>query len=86
MQVSLFLEALFSRCAADVLARRTEEESAPLRLLTDASFYEMEAVAHCGTCHERWEKGMGNGRVQTTAAVAATVRSDMFSLTVYLCA
>ncbi|CAM9855257.1 unnamed protein product, partial [Ectocarpus sp. 6 AP-2014] len=44
-QVALFLEALLSRCAADILAGRGEEESPPLRLLSDASFYEMEAVA-----------------------------------------
>ncbi|CAM9790800.1 unnamed protein product, partial [Ectocarpus sp. 4 AP-2014] len=44
-QVSLFLEALLSRCAADILDGRGEEESPPLRLLSDASFYEMEAVA-----------------------------------------
>lgn len=50
VQVALFLEALFSRCAADVLAGLGEEESPPLRLLTDASFYEMEAVAQSGGC------------------------------------
>ncbi|CAM9653967.1 unnamed protein product, partial [Ectocarpus sp. 13 AM-2016] len=44
-QVALFLEALLSRCAADILDGRGEEESPPLRLLSDASFYEMEAVA-----------------------------------------
>ncbi|CAB1100685.1 unnamed protein product [Ectocarpus sp. CCAP 1310/34] len=43
--VALFLEALLSRCAADILDGRGEEESPPLRLLSDASFYEMEAVA-----------------------------------------
>lgn len=47
-QVARFVEALFSRCAADVLAGRSEEDSAPLRLLSDASFYEIEAVAERG--------------------------------------
>lgn len=49
--MALFLEALFSKCAADLLAgRRGEEDSPALRLLTDASFYEMEAVAQSGAC------------------------------------
>lgn len=48
LQVSYFLEALFSRYASDMLQGRSGEESAPLRLLADASFYEMEAVAQCG--------------------------------------
>lgn len=47
-KVSLFLEALLSRCASDVLSGRGEEKSPPLRLLSDASFYEMEAVAQSG--------------------------------------
>lgn len=48
LKVALFLEALLSRCASDVLAGRGEEESSPLKLLSDASFYEMEAVAQSG--------------------------------------
>ena len=48
LKVALFMEALLSRCASDVLAGRGEEESSPLKLLSDASFYEMEAVAQSG--------------------------------------
>ena len=43
------METIFLRCATDLLAGRREYESAPLRLLTDASFYEMEAIAETGT-------------------------------------
>lgn len=49
-KVSRFLEALLSRCAADIQAGRGEGESPPLRLLADASFYEMEPVARSGEC------------------------------------
>ena len=49
-KVSRFLEALLSRCAADIQAGRGEGESSPLRLLADASFYEMEPIARSGEC------------------------------------
>lgn len=53
LKVALFLEALLSRCASDVLAGSDEEESSPLKLLSDASFYEMEAVAQSGELFSR---------------------------------
>lgn len=71
-QVALFLEALLSRCAADIFAGRREEESPPLKLLSDASFYEMEAVAKSGTLCSYYVcivgAGMFPGTVQPSAA------------------
>lgn len=43
------MDAFFSRCAEELLAGRSgDDKSSPLRLLTDASFYELESVAQCG--------------------------------------
>ncbi|CAM9386652.1 unnamed protein product, partial [Scytosiphon promiscuus] len=68
-QVAFFLEALLSRCASDVLAGRDEEESPPLRLLSDASFYEMEAVAEAAPA-------VVLAKVYGTVKRATSTRSD----------